>query len=112
MQEHFAGWTRHRRGLARRLPRICCGALTGAPSPALRSSATAKERRKVYYYASEAKVRMPTFRMGNVICRAQIAALSTGSNSRRPRDERLPRPAFDRRSRRHRVIASGSAATR
>jgi hypothetical protein len=27
-----------------------------------------RHRRKVYYYASDAKVRMPVFRIGNVIC--------------------------------------------
>ena len=42
--------------------------LRGADAIAVFVFGDAKERRKVYYYASEAKVRMPTFRMGNVIC--------------------------------------------
>ena len=42
--------------------------LRGADAIAIFVFGDAKERRKVYYYASEAKVRMPTFRMGNVIC--------------------------------------------
>ena len=42
--------------------------LRGADAIALFVFGDVKQRRKVYYYASEAKVRMPTFRMGNVIC--------------------------------------------
>ena len=40
-----------------------------APKPSLVScSGDAKYRRKIYYYATDAKLRMPTFRIGNVIC--------------------------------------------
>ncbi len=42
--------------------------LRGADAIAIFVFGDAKARRKVYYYAGEAKVRMPTFRMGNVIC--------------------------------------------
>ncbi|KPQ04301.1 MULTISPECIES: hypothetical protein [Paracoccaceae] len=49
-------------------PTLAEDLLRGADAIALFVFGDAKERRKVYYYASEAKVRMPTFRMGNVIC--------------------------------------------
>jgi len=35
-----------------------------------------KQRRKVYYYATEAKVKLPVFRMGNVICARKSKLLS------------------------------------
>jgi len=49
-------------------PALAEDLLRGADAIAVFVFGDAKERRKVYYYASEAKVRMPTFRMGNVIC--------------------------------------------
>ncbi len=49
-------------------PTLAEDLLRGADAIALFVFGDAKARRKVYYYASEAKVRMPTFRMGNVIC--------------------------------------------
>lgn len=49
-------------------PTLAEDLLRGADAIAHFVFGDAKERRKVYYYASEAKVRMPTFRMGNVIC--------------------------------------------
>ena len=49
-------------------PTLADDLLRGADAIAVFVFGDAKERRKVYYYASEAKVRMPTFRMGNVIC--------------------------------------------
>ncbi|KZE32514.1 hypothetical protein AVW15_19555 [Chelatococcus daeguensis] len=49
-------------------PALADDLLRGADAIAVFVFGDAKERRKVYYYASEAKVRMPTFRMGNVIC--------------------------------------------
>ncbi|WP_354540059.1 hypothetical protein [Roseovarius sp. MBR-6] len=49
-------------------PALAEDLLRGADAIAIFVFGDAKERRKVYYYASEAKVRMPTFRMGNVIC--------------------------------------------
>jgi len=42
--------------------------LRGAEAIAVFVFGDAKHRRKVYYYASDAKVRMPVFRIGNVIC--------------------------------------------
>jgi hypothetical protein len=49
-------------------PTLAEDLLRGADDIALFVFGDVKQRRKVYYYASEAKVRMPTFRMGNVIC--------------------------------------------
>lgn len=49
-------------------PALANDLLRGADAIAIFVFGNAKARRKVYYYASEAKVRMPTFRMGNVIC--------------------------------------------
>ena len=42
--------------------------LHGAEAIAVFVFGSAKHRRKVYYYASDARVRMPVFRIGNVIC--------------------------------------------
>jgi len=42
--------------------------LRGAEAIAVFVFGDAKHRRKVYYYASDAKVRLPIFRIGNVIC--------------------------------------------
>ncbi|PQO22007.1 hypothetical protein C2I36_15370 [Rhodobacteraceae bacterium WD3A24] len=42
--------------------------LIGADAIALFVFGDVRHRRRIYYYATEAKVRMPTFRMGNVIC--------------------------------------------
>ncbi len=42
--------------------------LRGADAIATFVFGSTKHRRKVYYYASDAKVRMPVFRIGNVIC--------------------------------------------
>jgi len=42
--------------------------LRGAEAIAVFVFGDAKHRRKVYYYASDAKVRLPVFRIGNVIC--------------------------------------------
>ncbi len=42
--------------------------LHGAEAIAVFVFGNGKHRRKVYYYASDAKVRMPVFRIGNVIC--------------------------------------------
>ena len=49
-------------------PTLAEDLLRGADAIAIFVFGDVKQRRKVYYYASEAKVRMPTFRMGNVIC--------------------------------------------
>ncbi len=49
--------------------------LRGADAIALFVFGDVKHRRKVYYYAGEAKVRMPTFRMGNVICARKSSLL-------------------------------------
>jgi hypothetical protein len=42
--------------------------LCGADAIALFVFGDVKHRRKIYYYANDAKVRMPVFRIGNVIC--------------------------------------------
>jgi len=42
--------------------------LHGAEAIAVFVFGNVRHRRKVYYYASDAKVRMPVFRIGNVIC--------------------------------------------
>ena len=49
-------------------PALADDLLRGADAIAIFVFGDSKARRKVYYYAGEAKVRMPTFRMGNVIC--------------------------------------------
>ena len=49
-------------------PTLADDLLRGADAIAIFVFGDAKARRKVYYYAGEAKVRMPTFRLGNVIC--------------------------------------------
>jgi hypothetical protein len=49
-------------------PTLADDLLRGADAIAVFVFGDASARRKVYYYAGEAKVRMPTFRMGNVIC--------------------------------------------
>ncbi len=49
-------------------PTLADDLLRGADAIAIFVFGNVKARRKVYYYASEAKVQMPTFRMGNVIC--------------------------------------------
>ncbi len=49
-------------------PTLAEDLLRGADAIAVFVFGDASARRKVYYYAGEAKVRMPTFRMGNVIC--------------------------------------------
>ena len=49
-------------------PTLAEDLLRGADAISIFVFGDAKARRKVYYYAGEAKVRMPTFRMGNVIC--------------------------------------------
>ena len=49
-------------------PALADDLLRGADAIAIFVFGNVKARRKVYYYAGEAKVRMPTFRMGNVIC--------------------------------------------
>lgn len=49
-------------------PTLADDLLRGADAIAIYVFGDKKQRRKVYYYASEAKGRMPTFRMGNVIC--------------------------------------------
>ncbi len=42
--------------------------LHGAEAIAVFVFGNEKHRRKVYYYAGDAKVRLPVFRIGNVIC--------------------------------------------
>jgi hypothetical protein len=42
--------------------------LRGADAIAEFVFGSAKHRRKVYYYSSESKLRMPTFRIGAIIC--------------------------------------------
>lgn len=42
--------------------------LHGAEAIAVFVFGNEKHRRKVYHYASDAKVRLPVFRIGNVIC--------------------------------------------
>ena len=49
-------------------PTLADDLLRGADAIAVFVFGDTKARRKVYYYAVEAKVRMPSFRMGNVIC--------------------------------------------
>ena len=42
--------------------------LRGADDIALFVFGDVKHRRKIYYFGNDAKVRMPVFRIGNVIC--------------------------------------------
>ena len=42
--------------------------LRGADAIALFVFGDVKHRRKIYYFGNDAKVRMPVFRIGNVIC--------------------------------------------
>ena len=49
-------------------PALADDLLRGADAIAQFVFGDAAQRRKVYYYASEAKVKLPVFRMGNVIC--------------------------------------------
>ncbi len=42
--------------------------LRGADAIAEFIFGSTKHRRKFYYYASDAKIRMPHFRIGNVVC--------------------------------------------
>lgn len=57
-------------------PTLADDLLRGAEAIAVFVFGEAEARRKVYYYASEAKVRMPTFRMGNVICARKSKLMS------------------------------------
>jgi hypothetical protein len=47
---------------------IATDLLRGADAIATFVFGDAKHRRKIYYYSSDAKIRMPVFRIGNVIC--------------------------------------------
>ncbi|SLN77820.1 hypothetical protein [Roseisalinus antarcticus] len=49
-------------------PALADDLLRGADAIAVFVFGDVKQRRKVYYYATEAKVKLPVFRMGNVIC--------------------------------------------
>lgn len=49
-------------------PTLAEDLLHGAEAIAVFVFGDIRHRRKVYYYASDAKVRMPVFRIGNVIC--------------------------------------------
>ena len=49
-------------------PALADDLLRGADAIALYVFGDTGQRRKVYYYASEAKVKLPIFRIGNVIC--------------------------------------------
>ncbi|NJO54516.1 MAG: hypothetical protein HC829_06450 [Bacteroidales bacterium] len=49
-------------------PTLADDLLRGADAIATFVFGSTKHRRKIYYYASDAKVRMPVFRIGNVIC--------------------------------------------
>lgn len=49
-------------------PTIADDLLRGADAIAVFVFGSQKHRRKVYYYATDAKARMPVFRIGNVIC--------------------------------------------
>ena len=42
--------------------------LHGAEAIAIFVFGDVKYRRKIYYYATDAKLKLPTFRIGNVIC--------------------------------------------
>jgi hypothetical protein len=49
-------------------PTIADDLLRGADEIARFVFGSSKHRRKIYYYATDAKVRMPVFRIGAVIC--------------------------------------------
>jgi len=49
-------------------PTLAEDLLRGADAIAILVFGHAKARRKVYYYAGKAKVRVPTFWIGSVIC--------------------------------------------
>ena len=49
-------------------PALADDLLRGADAIAQFVFGDVRQRRKVYYYASEAKVKLPIFRIGNVIC--------------------------------------------
>ena len=49
-------------------PTIADDLLRGADEIARFVFGSPKHRRKIYYYATDAKVRMPVFRIGAVIC--------------------------------------------
>lgn len=60
--------TRVTPAIADACPTLADDLLHGAEAIAIFVFGSGKHRRKVYYYASDAKVRMPVFRIGNVIC--------------------------------------------
>lgn len=64
MQEHL----RAQPATEELCPTIADDLLRGADAIATFVFGSTRHRRKVYYYASDAKVRMPVFRIGNVIC--------------------------------------------
>ena len=49
-------------------PRLADDLLRGAHEIAAVVFGSAKHRRKIYYYATDAKLRMPVFRIGAIIC--------------------------------------------
>jgi hypothetical protein len=49
-------------------PTLADDLLRGADAIATFVFGSVKHRRKVYYYASDAKLRMPVFRIGAIIC--------------------------------------------
>lgn len=49
-------------------PRLADDLLRGADAIATFVFGSPEHRRKVYYYASDAKCRMPVFRIGTIIC--------------------------------------------
>ena len=49
-------------------PTIADDLLRGADAIASFVFGSPKHRRKIYYYATDAKIRMPVFRIGAVIC--------------------------------------------
>jgi hypothetical protein len=49
-------------------PTIADDLLRGADEIARFVFGSPKHRRKIYYYATDAKVRMPVFRIGTIIC--------------------------------------------
>jgi len=57
-------------------PTLADDLLRGADAIAVFVFGSVKQRRKVYYYATEAKVKLPVFRMGNVICARKSKLLS------------------------------------
>lgn len=50
--------------------------LRGADAIAEFVFGSTKHRRKIYYYASDAKIRMPHFRIGNVVCARKSTLLT------------------------------------